>query len=477
MDSVLQKAFSAEDFRKEAHLLVDLLAEYLEQTKEGKQKEVINYLPPEQLLSFWEKDLQEARGLTLEDFFQKLLKFNMRQHHPRYLGHQVAVPPPVNALTDFLSSFLNTALGVYEMGNSANCIEKIVIEEICKYIPYDQKADGIITSGGSLGNLTALLTARAVNAGYDVWQEGNRHQQLALMVSEEAHYCVDRAVKIMGWGQAGIIKIPVDNLYRMRVDLLEKYFEQSRMEGKKVIAVVASACSTSTGSFDSIDEIADFCEASQLWLHVDAAHGGGAIFSEKYRTLLKGIHRADSVIIDLHKMLLTSNLATALIYKNGKHAFQTFTQKADYLFEQHLEEDWFNMGKRTFECTKPAQGLRFYSILRTYGPELFETYLNGLFDLGKTFARLIAEQDDFELALEPFCNIVCFRYYALHLNDEKLDQVNQRIRQQLIEEGEFYIVQTRLRNRTYLRTTLMNPSTQPETLQDLLKRLRALALS
>ena len=150
-----------------------------------------------------------------------------------------------------------------------------------------------MTSGGTLGNLTALLCARQVKIEEDVWEEGYGGQQYGFMVSSEAHYSVGREIKVMGMGNHGIVKVPVDSRFRMRSDKLEECYQDAQKKGIQIIGVVASSCSTSTGSYDPIDAIADFCESRSLWLHVDGAHGGCVLFSEKHKGLLNGIERAE----------------------------------------------------------------------------------------------------------------------------------------------------------------------------------------
>jgi len=150
-----------------------------------------------------------------------------------------------------LSSFLNNGSAVYEMGMTSNVLEKIVTENLAQKLGYEKDASGFITSGGSLGNLTALLAARA--CATDVWNAGySSDEKLAVMVSGEAHYSIDRAVRIMGLGAEGIIKIPANEKFQMDTRLLNKYLEIAKAEGKKVFCIVGSACSTSTGSYDNL---------------------------------------------------------------------------------------------------------------------------------------------------------------------------------------------------------------------------------
>ena len=463
---LLHRAYDPEQFRQQGHELVDRLADYLAQMQSEPHLAVIPWQSPEDKLHSWQADFNNSSQTSINQFFDRILMESIHIHHPRYVGHQVAAPAPVAALAGLLSGFLNNGMAVYEMGPASSAIERMVMKQVANKVGYSDSAGGIMTSGGTLANLTALLTARQVKTKNEAWEKGV-NEQLAIMVSEEAHYCVDRAVKIMGWGEAGIIRIPVDEMYGMRTDLLQPYFKQAQQEGKKVIAVVASACSTSTGSYDDLAETAHFCQQHNLWLHVDGAHGAAAAFSQKYRSLVKGISQADSITLDFHKMLMTPALTTGLLFKDEGHSFTTFAQQASYLLSEE-KTDWYNSGKRTLECTKRMMSIQVYALLRTYGWQLWDENVTHLYDLATRFAAVVQQRSDLELALSPQANIVCFRYVPSGISVSQLNALNTQIRQQILEEGKFYIVQTRLKEAIFLRVTLMNPFTTEAVLNDLL---------
>ncbi len=468
MPNELQKAFSPNSFRDTAHALVDSLANYLEAAQSQSIEKVLPYETPEQALDFWQKDFENDDRDVLK-FFQNTIDKSIHLHHPRYTGHQVTPPLPITAIASMLSALLNNGMAVYEMGLVSNPLERIISEILAEKIGYNKNASGLLTSGGTLANLTALLTARAVKS--NVWEDGTS-QHLGIMVSEEAHYCVDRAARIMGLGTDGIIKIPVDKNFKIRTDLLKKHLQEAENKGIKVFCIVGSACSTSTGSYDNLIEIGDFAKKHNLWFHADGAHGGAVVFSEKYKHFAQGISEADSVIIDWHKMLMTPALATSLIYKNNEEAFKTFQQKAEYLWANQHSQDWFNSGKRTFECTKLMMSVKVYAIIKAHGIGIFEKNVDFLYDLGRKFAEIIREKGNFELALSPESNIVCFRY--LKKGNNNLNDLNSLIRKRLIEEGNFYIVQTMLKDDLYLRVTLLNPLTEIRDLEALLEEIERL---
>ena len=466
---MLEQAYDVQNFREWGHQLIDLLSDHLQKVQTDRNFPVISYREPEQELQHWQQDFQKT-GEPI-DLFKDILQHSIHVHHPRYIGHQVSVPALVAGLAGLMSDVLSNGTGVYEMGMSSNALERVVTDWLAQKIGYDANAAGIMTSGGSLANLTALLAARKAKAPTEVWEHGH-HENLAVLVSEEAHYCIDRAARIMGMGSAGIIKVPVNEHFQIRMDLLEDHLRQAEAKGLKVIAVVGCAASTATGSYDDLNALADFCAKHDLWLHVDGAHGGAVVVSEKYRHLAAGIERADSVVIDFHKMLMTPSLSTALIFKRGADSFKTFIQKAQYLWDAQQAPEWYHSGKRTFECTKFMMSIKMYSILKTYGERIFSENVERLYDLGKAFANMIRERPHFELAAEPEANIVNFRY--ANAPAEQLNELNSSIRGALLESGKFYIVQTLLQGKRYLRTTIMNPLTKETDLEALLDEIERL---
>ena len=476
MTDLLNKAFDTKSFRETGHILVDMLSNYFDLIKMGESElPVLPFKSPSEMYSYWENDFKESGNSDLKQFFKILIENSIHLHNPKYLGHQVPPVLPEAAIVDFLSAFLNNATGVYEMGSAGIALERFVIKFLARTIGMEGNADGVLTSGGTLGNLTALLAIRQIKLKNNVWSEGiNNEETPAFLVSEESHYSVERAIHIMGIGDNGIIKVPVHGDHKLDVKTIEKYYKEAADKNKHVICLVGNACSTSLGLFDPLNEMADFCQEHNLWFHVDAAHGGSAAFTEKYKKLIDGIERADSIVIDFHKMLMQPSLVTAVLFKNDTHSYQAFSQKASYLWNSN-EKDWYNLGKRTFECTKNTMSLKVYATLRTYGTRLFDENVTTLFDLAKKFANLIEERNNFELAVAPESNIVCFRYKIKNIDDDILNELNKKIRQLLIEKGKYFIVQTEINKNIYLRTCLMNPFTTEDDLVSLLDAIVEIA--
>ncbi|GLR17939.1 pyridoxal phosphate-dependent decarboxylase family protein [Portibacter lacus] len=463
--SKLLDLYNPDQFESIGKELITFLSDYLRKATADKIP-VNNYKDPELALSSWKEFMKKDASLI--DYFKKVIEDSIHLHNPNYMGHQVSAPAPLAAFGGLISDLLNNGMAVYEMGGASNPLEKMATDLICQAAGYDENSAGFMTSGGTLANLTALITARSVKT--NVWDEGNSNQKLGIMVSEQAHYSVDRAARIMGLGSEGIIKLPVGDDYSVLAQKLTEKLEEAEANGIHVFAIVSSSCSTSTGSYDEIEAFKEFAQMNNIWLHVDGAHGGSAIFSKKYKHLLKGVEKADSFIVDCHKMMMTPTLCTAVLYKNRAHTLATFRQKAEYLFDESEQYDWHNSGKRTFECTKLMMSIKMMAIVRHSGAEVFEELVDTLYDNAAKFAQIIDDDPMFELALQPQANIICFR-----LITDSPDEVNSRIRQKILEEGKFYIVQTILNGHVYLRTSIMNPLTTEHHFHNLLKEIKRIS--
>ncbi len=466
----LRSAFDPARFRDGGHELVERLADYLEDALGRRIPSVLPWSEPETQLdrtpSFGEEPSAEVKEVA-----DDLLRRAFHLHDPRTMGHQDGLPVPAASLAGLLISLLNNDPSVYETAPAVVPIEVRILRWLADEIGHPQDGGGVLTSGGSLGNLTALLAARQAKAGFDVWHHGQREgDELCVLVSQQAHYCVTRAVRMMGWGDGGIVKVAVDRDYRLDPTDLPAALERARAAGRRPIGVVASACTTATGSFDPLPAIADFCEAHDLWLHVDGAHGASAALSPRYRKRVEGIGRADSVVWDCHKLMMMPALLTAVLFKDRRASYENFRQEATYLFEERPDEEWYNPGNRTIECTRPGMAVLLYTGLRVHGVGLYRDYVTRCFDLGRLLAEKVRAAPDFELALEPEANIVCFRHEPRGADD--LDALQARVRRDVVGDGLYYLTQAELDGGLYLRCTLQNPFTTEEDLEGLLNAIR-----
>ena len=381
----------------------------------------------------------------------------------------MSTPPPLAGLVALVSTVVNNSAAIFEGAPVAVAMERRIVAWMNRKAGYGDDGAGILTSGGSLGALTALLAMRQAKVGEDVWRDGlARAEPVAVLMSSEAHYCNRRACAVLGLGSRAVIPVAVDSRFAMAAGALDTAYRDARAQGLRPVAVVANAGSTATGSHDDLVAAADFCAEHDLWLHVDAAHGGSALLGTRYREALRGIERADSMVWDAHKMMLMPSLCTAVLFRRAAHLDATFRQQASYLMAGD-DAPWYQPASRNFETTKPALVLPLYATLRTLGEGFLAGHVEYAYDLARAFADEVEGHAAFELLVRPESNIVCFRRRAAAAADG--DALQLRLRESVNRAGRFFIMRTTIGGATWLRVVLMNPATRLSHLRQLLDEL------
>ncbi|MBU3736360.1 MAG: aminotransferase class V-fold PLP-dependent enzyme [Methylobacterium sp.] len=462
--------FDPEAFRSNGHALIDLLADHLKDSLQGGIP-VLQWQDPHRADADWMAPLPQQPVLTpaafLEQLRGRILPGGLAIHHPRNLGHQVATPLPMAALCDLFAALTNQAMAVYETGPAATLIERQVIRWLAALADW-QDAAGVLTSGGAQANLTALLAARQQAAGCDAWKAGvAAGRPLRILAGEHAHYSVSRAAGIMGLGTDAVVKVDADRDGRLSMPALIAAHRRQIDDGHLILAVVANAGCTATGSIDPLAEIGRYCRQHRLWFHVDGAHGASALLSQRHRVKLQGIALADSMAWDGHKLLYMPAAVSAVLFRNPQHSYQAFAQEATYLFQGRSDADEaFNVSYRTLECTKRMMGLKLWAAFSLYGVDGLAALVDRAFDNAQLLASKIEAAEDCELLMQPQTNIVCFRHGR---HDQGL------LRRRVVESGAFHLTQVNIHGTTWLRTTLMNPFSGEAEFDALLTALRGAA--
>ncbi len=502
----IRAAYDPEFLRRSGQVLAEALGEHLAGVQAG-QASVLPWQSPAEKVreaaTFLREDAPRAvpaaaaapadaasqvpapsvsqRDAIVEHFAQlvgKMLQHGLNLHHPRYLGHQVPASIPVAGLFDAVGSVTNQCMAIYEMGPWATAVEWSLVERLGQQIGWTPgQFSGLVTHGGSLANFTALLTARNVSLP-DSWEHGVGGGDAApvLLVHSDAHYCVSRSAGMLGIGTNQVLRVGLDVRRRMDPQRLDDLLSECRARKRPVLAVVACACATPIGAFDPLPEIAEVCRRHEVWLHVDAAHGGSACLSPRHRHLVAGLDRADSLVWDAHKMMFVPALCAFVLYRQEGHKFETFRQNAPYLFDPSapgLAE--YDSGMRAVECTKRAAAFGLWGVWSLFGPQLFADLVDTTFDLAQQLYERLEEAADFQPLHVPQCNIVTFRHVPTALqraSGERLGDFQLELRRRLIESGEYYIVSTKLDGVGALRVTLINPLTSAAELDRLLATLR-----
>jgi L-2,4-diaminobutyrate decarboxylase len=373
-----------------------------------------------------------------------------------------------------VDNFVSSDGSIYELGPASVSIEYFLINWLLEKVGWtpaplnDQPVagqihgGGILTHGGSIANLTALIAARTQIAP-QVWQEGNPGD-LVLLAPAGAHYSIARAAGIMGLGHQALYPLETDERGLVIPDRLPAAYARVEAEGKQVLALIANAGTTAVGLYDPLQEIGDFCRERNLWFHVDGAHGGPVLLTDKYRHLIRGVELADSLAMNMHKLMRVTAFCTALLVRDARTLDEAFTQEADYLFHDK-EQPGYDFLHRTIECTKPVLGLKFFMVLGAMGEAGMAEYIERQFDLTTEAYAYLQSLPDFECPVEPESNILCFRVKGI--GDEQL-----ALRDRLLARGNYYVSTASLNGQRYLRLTLTNPASSLDEIKGLVHEIR-----
>jgi L-2,4-diaminobutyrate decarboxylase len=399
-----------------------------------------------------------------------------RLTHPRSMGHQVSAPLPVAVWTEALTAAVNQSGAVWEMSPVGTVIETQVIRWMCDLAGLGPESGGTFTSGGTEATFAGLLAARQ-SVIPDVWTRGVGADPPVVVCGEHAHYGVARAVGELGLGTERTVVVPSAG-FRMDVGALKRELGRLRREGRAVMAVVATAGTTATGSFDDLEIVGSLCDRHGIWLHVDGAHGASALFSPAHRHHVTGIHRARSIAWDPHKMMLMPLTASVVLVRDEADLEAAFSQRAPYLFHANHGERRWDQGLRSFTCSRRIDALKVWVALQRHGASGLAALYDHLCDNARTLHTLVASRPDFVALHEPESNILCFRYVGDGtLGEDRLDAVNLQTRERYNRTGTGWITTTMLGGRRVLRVTLMNPRTTKADLERTLEDVAALARS
>lgn len=472
MTDPLIAQLDADRSRESGALFLDLIASYLEQTAAGSGP-VSSTRTPEELARRFEEPLP-LDGHPLAQVVRRLetevVADATRLTHPMYLGHQVSAPLPAAIWTEALISALNGSTAVREMAPSGTAIEHQLMRWFAELAGLGPEAGGTLTSGGTEASFSALLAARAV-ALPDAWTDGVGADPPVVVYGELSHYAVTRAIGMMGLGLRAGIAVPARD-WRMDPDALRTTLDRLHADGRRVMAVVATSGSTPTGSFDDLETIGRLCDERGLWLHVDGAHGASALFSERHRHRVAGIHRARSLAWDPHKMMLLPLSAGVVLVRHERELDAAFAQRAPYLFHGADGERIWDQGVRSFQCSRRVDAIKLWVALQRYGARGIGAVYDRLCQTTQELHTALAADARFQVLHAPECNILCFRFLGRgRRSGAALDQLNFELRQRYNRSGAGWITTTMLGGQRVLRVTVMNPRTGASEIAALLEGL------
>ena len=461
-----------------AEAFTRLAVEYLAGTRDASQRVTSRHTPAELAARFAEPLPMGGRSIdeVVARLRDEVIADSNHLYHPRYVGHQVSASLPAAVWTESLISALNQSVAVFEMSPVGTVLETQVIRWMCELVGWGVGSGGTLTSGGTEATQTALLAARAA-AMPNAWADGVGANPPVVVYGEHAHYAVSRAVGTLGLGVNNAVKVPSRD-HRMDVDALRLTLDAQRAAGRAVMAVVATAGSTATGSFDDLKTIGALCESRGLWLHVDGAHGASALLSARHRGRVAGIARANSIAWDPHKMMLLPLSAGAVLVRDERTLEQAFAQQAPYLFQTQERGSaptrrW-DQGTRSAQCSRRADVLKLWVALQRYGADGIGALFDHLCDVARAMHDEIERHVELEALHEPECNILCFRWVGDgNADEETLNAINRELRERYNASGHGWITATDLNGQRVLRVTIMNPRTTPAHCREVVEALIA----
>jgi L-2,4-diaminobutyrate decarboxylase len=400
--------------------------------------------------------------------------------HPMTMAHLHCAPLLPALAAEVLISAVNASMDSWDQAPAPSHLEQRIVEWLTGQFNLGPNADGIFTSGGTQSNFLGLLLARdrfcQREWGVCVQRSGLPAQasRLRVLCSSVAHFSVQQSAAILGLGHDAVVPVRVDAAQRMDVDHLRIAVTQLRAQGLLPMAVVATAGTTDFGSIDPLSSVADIAEREGLWLHVDAAYGGALAFSDRLRPLLHGIHRADSLTVDFHKLFWQPISASALLLRD-RSAWELLRLHADYLNPAEAEaHGTLDLVTKSIQTTRRFDSLKLFVTLRTLGRKRFAALIEQTVDLAAAVAACIDADACFERVAPVAINSVVFRCVSPDWSAERTDRINAQLRERLLSEGRALIGRTRVNGRTCLKFTLLNPHASVVEIERLLQDMKSM---
>ncbi|MDG9717262.1 aminotransferase class V-fold PLP-dependent enzyme [Streptomyces sp. DH24] len=404
-----------------------------------------------------------------------LVEHGIDLSHPRAAAHLQPPALAVAVAADALASATNASLDTYDSGPSAIAVERWLIGLLTRLAGLGERADGVLTPGGSLSNLLGLLLARDAAAhrrGVDAREHGvTALPGPVVFCSELAHFSTHRACAALGLGEAAVQPLPVDGRRRMRPDALAAALD-SLGPDQTPVAVVATAGTTDFGSVDPLPEIAEIAAGHGVWMHVDAAYGFGALFSERLATRLAGLELADSVTLDLHK-IGWQPAATSVLLVSDTTAFTSLDREVAYLNPTDDSEAGYDgLLGRSLQTTRRPDAVKAAATLLTYGRTGMGRMVDACHDLARHAERRILAEPELELVAPAELTTVVFRYRGS--DPSAADDLNGALRRRLLESGSALVGRTEATaagpgspKRVCLKFTLLNPTATTDDIDGL----------
>jgi aromatic-L-amino-acid/L-tryptophan decarboxylase len=464
IDNKATLTLSKEAMKKYGYEVVDAIVEHFDSQNEklpvvvGSREEMDHLFLEEAPENA--SDAHEVLNFVLD----KVLTKSAIVSHPKSFSF---VPGPSNyisAMADTLATGFNIFSGGWAASPAAAELEIVTMHWLLKIFGFPiKKGGGIFTSGGSMANLTAIVTARSVKCGDDF-------SKAIIYLSDQAHSSNIKAIRILGFRKDQIRVIPTDAEFKFSLNKLKNAIAKDRIEGLQPFCLIGTAGTTNTGTVDPLLELSKICKKEDIWFHIDGAYGGAAILSEDGKNLLKGINKADSLTVDPHKWFFQPYEIGCLLIKKHKWLKGTFAEKPEYLRDIEGNTSEINFYDHGVQLTRRFRALKFYMSIKTFGLKSFRTAITYNIKLTETVEGILRKSASWEVISPATLAVINFRFNPMgaNLSEKKLDKINQHISKQVVASQKALLVTTLLNGQVVLRMCLINPRT---TLNDVTETL------
>ncbi|XP_030376770.1 cysteine sulfinic acid decarboxylase [Scaptodrosophila lebanonensis] len=437
----------------------------------NRSSKVVEWHEPAELRQLFDFQLREhgESHEKLRQLLQQTIRFSVKTGHPYFINQLYSGVDPYALIGQWLTDALNPSVYTYEVAPVFTLMEEQVLAEMRRIVGFenDGYGDGIFCPGGSIANGYAISCARYKHAPESKKNGLFNAKPLIIFTSEDAHYSVEKLAMFMGFGSEHVRKISTNKLGKMNLDDLEKQIQLCLDNNWQPLLVSATGGTTVLGAFDDLQGISELCQKYNMWMHVDAAWGGGALMSKKYRHLLKGIERADSVTWNPHKLLAASQQCSTFLTRHKHVLSQCHSTNAAYLFQKDKFYDTsYDTGDKHIQCGRRADVFKFWFMWKAKGSKGLEAHVDQVFKMAVFFTAMLRERTGFELVLDqPECTNISFWYIPpslrqLERNQEfydKLHKVAPKIKEGMIKKGSMMMTYQPLRQLpNFFRLVLQN---------------------
>lgn len=446
-----------EELRQLGHRMVDDMMDYIQTVRERPAWQPI----PDEVVGALRQTLpQTAQSATdvYRDFLTNVLPYNKNNIHPRFWSWVEGGGSPFGMLADMLASGMNPNLAIGD--HAPVYVERQVLDWCKEIFGFPANAGGILTSGASMANITALVVARNQLLPGIIKQKGVRAApgQPLIYGSSETHNCLIKGAVVIGIGSENFRKVPVDNDYRIRLDELQRMIRDDRAAGHLPFCIVGNAGTVNTGAIDDLTSLADIARAEGLWFHVDGAFGAVPILLPEFAEQLNGIRAADSLSFDFHKWFYVNYDVAAVLIRDGAAHREAFSSPVSYLatHERGLAGGPEPLSNFGMDLSRGFRALKVWMLLKQNGIGKYAELVRRNIEQAGYLAALVTADPQLELMAPVPMNIVCYRFNPGDLDEKALNALNKELLQRLQEQGIATPSYTVLDGRYSIRVAITN---------------------